>query len=201
MTVDREERAAASGWPDVEDLDGVLLDRVRAGDRSAFGTLYDRHVRTVYRYAVRLCATPRDAEDATQDVFVLAFEKARSITLVGDSALPWLLVACRNISLAKRRRALRDSRQLMDLDADTVVEEETTDVAAERRMLGVAIDQAIAQLSDIDRRLFILCTEMGRSYQQAAAELGVSHASVRNRLARLRSRLQASLADHKEVGA
>ncbi|MCW2840282.1 MAG: polymerase subunit sigma-24, partial [Aeromicrobium sp.] len=55
--------------------DGELLARAAAGDRLAFGLLYDRYVRPVYWQAYSVLRDDREAEDATQDVFVTTWNK------------------------------------------------------------------------------------------------------------------------------
>lgn len=56
--------------PGPDPSDRLLLARAGAGDRSAFETLYDRHVRPVYWQTRSVLHDDREAEDATQEVFV-----------------------------------------------------------------------------------------------------------------------------------
>jgi len=48
----------------------------------------------------------------------------------------------------------------------------------------------VAGLSPLDRDIFRLCAAEGYAYEAAAAELGVTHGVVRNRLSRIRTRLR-----------
>lgn len=172
--------------------DRLLLNDAAAGGMESFGTLYDRHVAAVYRFACSHGLGTPDAKDVTQEVFVVAFEKARSIQLAdGGSLLPWLLVTCRNMCLAHRRSAAR-TRAVESF-------EETADAAAdpgvvmEGRELAESLRTALGELGTVDRRIVELCLEEGRSYAEAAEELGVSHGAVRNRLSRTRDRLRSLL--------
>ena len=93
--------------------DDVLLARAANGDRAAFGQLYDRHVRPVYWQSYGVLRDDREAEDVTQDVFVTTWNKIRTITLVDESVLPWLLVTARYTALnARRSRQRRRSDEL-----------------------------------------------------------------------------------------
>lgn len=179
------------------DTDRELLQRAARGDRLAFGRLYDRHVRPVYWQAYGVVRDDREAEDVTQEVFVTTWKKIRTITLVDDSVLPWLLVTARFTALNARRSRLR-RRADLELDdrlpADDVVEDEV-----EAGLVRAEIDRATAALSDVDRRLYDLCVAGDHTYEMAARELGVSHAVVRNRLSRLRARLRADLRSVKEI--
>lgn len=51
-------------------MDAALVERYRAGDRSAFDEIYRRYQRPVYRLMARLTHTADDAEDMTQEAFV-----------------------------------------------------------------------------------------------------------------------------------
>lgn len=176
--------------------DHELLARAAAGDRGAFAQLYDRHVRPVYWQSFGILRDEREAEDATQDVFVTMWNKVRSISLVDESVLPWLLVTARYTALnARRSRQRRRSDALdTDLPSHLAVEDEV-----ESGFVRAEIEKATAALSAVDRQLYELCVVGEHTYEMAARELGVSHAVVRNRISRLRARLRADLRSTRET--
>lgn len=176
--------------------DRLLLERAARGDRVAFGRLYDRHVRPVYWQAYSVLRDEREAEDATQDVFVTTWNKIRTIGLVDESMLPWLLVTARYTALNARRR--RQRRRDSELD-DRLADDRTVEDEVEAAMVRAEIGKAVAALSTVDRRLYDLCVAGDHTYEAAARELGVSHAAVRNRISRLRTRLRADLRSLKEI--
>jgi RNA polymerase sigma-70 factor (ECF subfamily) len=185
--------------PQAEVADDVeLLTRAQEGDRLAFADLYDRHVRPVYWQAYSVVHDAGEAEEVTQDVFVTAWRKIRAITPVDGSLLPWLLVTARYTALNSYRRASRRRNDALDDDVlvsgDSPVEREI-----EAAQVRAEIDKAVAALAENDRRLYELCVEGDRTYEQAARELGVTHAVVRNRLHRLRTRLRADLRSMRET--
>lgn len=183
--------------PEMAD-DTELLTRAQAGDRVAFASLYDRHVRPVYWQAYSVVHDAGEAEDVTQDVFVTTWRRIRAIRMVDGSVLPWLMVTARFTALNASRRASRRSSQTLTTDvpesADSSVEREV-----EAALIRAEIDKAIATLTPTDRRLYELCVEGDLTYEQAAHDLGVSHAAVRNRLHRLRTRLRADLRSMRET--
>jgi RNA polymerase sigma factor (sigma-70 family) len=179
--------------------DATLLERAVAGDRAAFGALYDRHVRPVYWQAYAVVRDADAAEDVTQDVFVTTWRKLASITLVDESVLPWLLVTARYTALNARRRTMRAGSHLADVDPEHVGTGPSVEDEVEAGLVQAEIDKATAALSPTDRRLYELCVVGDHTYALAARELGVSHAVVRNRLSRLRTRLRADLRSVKET--
>jgi RNA polymerase sigma-70 factor (ECF subfamily) len=185
--------------PVTEVADDVeLLARAQSGDRRAFAELYDRHVRPVYWQSYSMVRDAGEAEEVTQDVFVTTWRRIRAITLVDGSLLPWLLVTARYTALNANRRAARRRNEPLDENApdgaDSSVEREI-----EAAQVRAEIDKAVAALAPNDRRLYELCVEGDHTYEQAARELGVSHAVVRNRLHRLRTRLRADLRSMRET--
>jgi len=182
--------------------DTELLARAQAGDRFAFADLYDRHVRPVYWQAYSVVRDADEAEEVTQDVFVTAWRKIRAITTVDGSLLPWLLVTARYTALNAHRRVARRQRHLLGETLDDDVPEgnySSVEREVEAAQVRAEIDKAVAALAPNDRRLYELCVDGDRTYEQAARELGVSHAVVRNRLHRLRTRLRADLRSMRET--
>lgn len=169
--------------------DVQLLDLVARGDHAAFAVLYDRHARTVARYALLWSAEAADMQDTLQETFVTAWKKADSIRIVGSSLLPWLLVTCRNHANNQRRKVGRRREQpwdplLENFEApDAGLSDERSD----------AVMTAIANLDPRDQAVCRLCLIEGLSYKEAAHELGQSVAWVGKRLQRTRAHLRRTV--------
>lgn len=174
--------------------DRVDLEAAARGDATAFDALYRRHVTVVYRHAYSLLGTRREAEEIAQDVFVTLWGKIGSVRIVDRSLLPWLLTTSRYLCL-NRRRALARNNARLHVDGLVALPPDSMSVEdrVRNRALREAIDDALAELSDEDYTLYLLCIEEGLTYQQASLTMGVSHGAVRNRLARLRAGLRIAL--------
>jgi RNA polymerase sigma factor (sigma-70 family) len=193
-----ERRVTAPTTPAEGTGDRELLARAAAGDRGAFGQLYDRHVRPVYWQAYSVVGDAGEAEDVTQDVFITTWDKIRHISVVDESVLPWLLVTARYTALNARRRSRKARSRSGELDPDLPGRSTVEDEVVAGQVRG-EIDKAVAALSAVDRRLYELCVAGDHTYEGAARELGVSHAAVRNRVSRLRTRLRADLRSVRET--
>lgn len=178
------------GMIEHERHDATLVARAAGGSESAFRELYRAYVRPVYWLAHGLVGNASDAEDVTQETFLVAWRKLPSLDLVGDSLLPWLATVCR-FQAANRVRAQRRDREHLGAAADDTLPS-TVDV--EDQVIGAELADRILRevdgLSPLDRDIFRLCTAEGYAYQAAADELGVAHGVVRNRLSRIRTRLR-----------
>src|ERR1700709_1718380 len=112
----------------------------------------------VYNMARRMVSNEMDAEDVAQDVFMQIVRKLP--TFRGESAFPtWLHRVTVNAALAQRRkRALRDTRQVSDpledvSDEHRMVRPDDCLLDEEQRRL---IEQAIASLPDLYRDVLVL---------------------------------------------
>lgn len=176
--------------------DATLVAQAAGGSEHAFRALYRCYVRPVYWMAHGLVGNASDAEDVTQETFLVAWRKLPGLELRGDSLLPWLVTVCR-FQAANRIRAQRrerenttpvDDGQLATLPAAVDVERQVIDAELAERIM-----RAVDGLTPLDREVFRLCAAEGYAYDAAAAELGVEHGAVRNRLSRIRTGLRTVL--------
>jgi RNA polymerase sigma-70 factor (ECF subfamily) len=173
--------------------DDDLLGRCIGGDRHAFGALFDRYSRVVYATAILVVRNAADAEEVVSDAFVTLWRKRESIRILDGSVLPWLLTTARFEAL-NRRRATRQSLSLDD-DIDTH-RSVAADVTVAERALSKQLDAVIDQLAPLDRQIVLLCLVDELSYADAAQRLGLTHATVRNRLHRARKQLRTDFERH-----
>ena len=180
--------------PDVE-----LIARSIARDARAFGDLFDRHSTAVYRFAYSLTHDATEAQELVQETFVTAWKKLADIRLVGDSMLPWLIVVTRLHAKNLRRKQQRtDSLPLDEHILNHGAEDARADNAGHREELEWVF-AAVRQLSETDQRIVELCLYEGRSYKEAALQLGLTVTGVTKRVERTRSKLR-SLRDDDEAG-
>ena len=170
--------------------DASLVAQAAGGSEHAFRTLYRAYVRPVYWLAHGLVGNAPDAEDVTQETFLVAWRKLRGLELVGDSLLPWLVTVCR-FQAANRIRAQRREREHTAEAADDSI---PSTVNVEQQVIAAEFAERILRevegLSPLDQDIFRLCASEGYAYQAAAEQLGVAHGVVRNRLSRIRTRLR-----------
>ena len=164
--------------------DAALVEAARAGDRAAFGQLYDRYARVVH--GILLSRVPYgEVDDLLQDVFLRALRQLHSLR---DATLfsAWLAAIARNRANDFYRR-LRPVDDLLDsLPAHGGSEE------AEAR----AALEAIRSLPEAYRETLILRLVEGMTGVEIAERTGLTHGSVRVNLHRgmkaLRERLEGT---------
>lgn len=180
-------------------LDRERTARAAAGDESAFRDLYRAHVRPVYWIAYGILGREADAQDVTQETFLVAWRKLPGFELIGESLLPWLATICRLQAANRLRQRRRDEAHLVDAPDETVpgtvnLEEQVISAA-----LAARITAELGTLSELDQEIFRLCATEGYAYQAAAEALGISHGVVRNRLSRVRTHLRGALSETSQA--
>ena len=170
--------------------DAELISRARARDERAFGDLYDRHSVAVFRYAYAQTHDVVDAQELVQETFVTAWRKLADIRIHGESALPWLIVTCRNHAQNFRRsQARHDALPLDEHIANRGLDGLYRETQSHLEELEWVFE-AIHELNDVDRRIVELCLFDGVSYAAAASQLGLTTGGLAKRLERVRSRLR-----------
>jgi RNA polymerase sigma-70 factor (ECF subfamily) len=177
--------------------DERLVARTLAGDRNAFRALVERHYTSVFRLCRSILRNPEDAEDATQEVFVRAYQALDQFQGRGVFGA-WLrrltVNHCLNRTQSGASKAARRSFSL-DLVAETLptsVEDDPEEQvlrAEERARIQTELDVLPApQRAALGMRLL-----EGLSYEEIADTMGVPVNSVRSWLHRGRARLREAL--------
>jgi len=148
-----------------------------AGDASAFESLYRQHVGRVHSLARRLLG-PARADDATQEVFLLAWRKLSTYRREGAFGA-WLFRLARNWMLTEIGRRKRDPVAALH---------EVAEPAAPSSEPGnsVDLDTALEQLPSGARRVLALRHFAGCSHQEIARLLGISVGTSKSQLHRAR---------------
>jgi RNA polymerase sigma-70 factor (ECF subfamily) len=98
--------------PSASEADDRFVERTIAGDREAFGLLWDRHHERVYRYCLRWLGSIDAAEDATAETFRRALTNLRAYR--GGGFRSWLFAIAHNVAADESRR----QRASTSLDRD-----------------------------------------------------------------------------------
>jgi RNA polymerase sigma-70 factor, ECF subfamily len=186
--------------------DTIFIDRLRAGEESAFNTLVERYSTDIYAVLYRLTQDAEEAADLTQDTFLRAVRSIKSFR--GDAELKtWLIRIAINES-RNRFRWWNRRRRSSTVSLDAVLGETTLTVgdtiadlslspedAALGRERETALQTAIAEMGSIYREAIILCDIEGLSYEETAIALGTNIGTVKSRISRGREELRRRLKD------
>lgn len=172
------------------DIPDELLAACRAGDRDAFGELFDRCRDRVYSTALHVCGDPSAAADVAQEVFLKLFARLPQFDS-RSTFTTWLYRVTVNAAI-DHRRAIRPSVPLEDAMPDQTNLHVDPYVRLQRRR---RIEGALVALPETLRVPVVLRHAQGLSYQEIAEVLQVSIGTVASRLSRAHARLASDLRD------
>jgi RNA polymerase sigma-70 factor, ECF subfamily len=99
--------------PHAEATEQELVQRVQAGDATAFDALFRQCCNKVFHHAIRLLGNAAEAEEVVQEVFLVMYEKAH--TFRGEAAFTtWLFRLTANAALSRLRRRKRSKEVAME---------------------------------------------------------------------------------------
>jgi RNA polymerase sigma-70 factor (ECF subfamily) len=182
------------------------IQRARNGDRSVFEYFYRLHSRRVYAVCLRMVGNTADAEDLTQEAFLLLLRKIH--TFRGESAFStWLHRLAVNLVLMRLRKK---SPPMVSIEATPNPDDETPspsiDIGAPDLLLEGSIDRinlgrCIAQLPMGYRSIFVLHDIQGYEHREIAEILGRSVGDSKSQLHKARMRLRELLQEHQREKA
>jgi RNA polymerase sigma factor (sigma-70 family) len=151
------------------------------------GLLYKRHAGQILRFC-RSRLSPQEAEDAVQHTFLNACRSLRSGTVPRAEAA-WLFAIAENVCRERRRSAWRRSR--IELVSDDGLVDEPAPERLHDELEG--LPDALAELTENQRRAILMREWQGLSYREIATELELSEAAVETLLFRARRSLARKL--------
>ena len=185
--------------------DPELVLAAKAGDLAAFEELATRHERQIYTLAFRILRHPHDAEDVTQQAFLSALENLTTFRAEASFAT-WLsrIATFAALKIIRKRKGL-DTVSLEEAtepgeDYDSVPHpeyiadwKESPERLVERNETRRLLNDALAQLDEKHRLVFVLRDVEGLSVKETADALDLSEANVKVRLLRARLQLREHL--------
>jgi RNA polymerase sigma factor (sigma-70 family) len=152
--------------------------------------LYERYSRRILGYCRRRLSSQEDAEDAVQHTFLNAYRSLRT-GVEPRAEAAWLYKIAENVCHERRRSAWRRSR-FEAVSSDGELRQAVVEPAPANDELDGLAD-ALAQLTDNQRRAILLREWQGLSYREIAAELETTESAVETLLFRARRALARRL--------
>lgn len=185
----------------------ALVQRIQAGDATAFRELVEQNKQCVYYLALDLTGNHYDAEDISQEVFIKAFkgiDKFRS----GAKINTWLYRITMNTFIdKKRKKTLRvvelpvgqdddEAPSAVDLVADDVTGNPERRLSASK--IGQHINEALLSLSEQERAVFVMRHYEDLALKEIAEALGIAEGTVKSLLFRSIRKLRSLLSYYQD---
>jgi RNA polymerase sigma-70 factor, ECF subfamily len=189
--------------------DEELLRRFNHGDPEAFAELVSRYQRPLYNFIRRSVRRRDRADELLQDVFMKVVQ--RSGDFKGSSKFStWLYTIARNLCIDHSRKMVFRRHQSLDAPSrrgddagPTLMDRQAasspaTDRAAAARTLQERIAEAVEELPEEQKEVFLLRHVEGMAFKEIAAIVEVPENTVKSRMRYALERLQRALADYRD---
>jgi RNA polymerase sigma-70 factor (ECF subfamily) len=189
-----------SAVSDYAGLDEAALTALaRTGDREAFRSIMTRCNQRLFRIARAMLRNEDEAEDVLQDTYLRAFAAIGEFR--GDSKLfSWLAAITLNEARARLRRRRHRQVEVENIDDQSNVialpwmeKPVTPESQAAREQTRRLVEQAVDQLPEDFRVVFVMREIEGCSVEETALQLDLLPVTVNTRLHRARRLLRKAL--------
>ena len=176
--------------------DRLLHQRVVGGDEAALGEIYDRLASLIFGLSLRVTRDRVIAEDITQEVFLVFWERPLAYDPERGTLRAWLATiahrrAVDHVRVEERRRVSVLGPRLFEREPDRL---EDTVLAADE---ADRVRQAVEALPGGLREVVELAYFGGRTYRQVGEELGVPEGTAKSRIRLALRRLADALAQEE----
>jgi RNA polymerase sigma-70 factor (ECF subfamily) len=166
--------------------DETLLQLIARSQENALSELYDRYSRLVYSVALNTLSDPGQAEEVTQDVFVRAWEKARTYRAEQGKVATWLasIARHRSIDIYRQNRSHHTDVQVSWQDAEVIMLPDGQNVEWEVDLVQrqQRIRWAVEQLPAEQKKVVGMAFFQGLSHPEIAEALGEPLGTVKTRI-------------------
>jgi RNA polymerase sigma-70 factor, ECF subfamily len=157
----------------------ALVQAAQSGDASAFGTLYDRYVDSVFRYVLFRVGDRTLAEDVTSETFLRAFRRIASISYQGRDVGAWFVTIARNLVLDH----VKSSRFRLEVATADPDDGPSAESGPENEVLTqlthVELLRCVRLLGDDQRECIVLRFLQGLSVSETANIMGRNEGAIK----------------------
>ncbi|SIT15128.1 RNA polymerase sigma-70 factor, ECF subfamily [Zobellia uliginosa] len=162
----------------------------RQNDATLFAVLYDRYAQRVYNKCYSFSKSADEAEDLTQDVFLMLFIKLSSFK--GRSKFStWLYAFTYNFCV---NYVNRNKQRMMSDKSDSISESDrpihgNNDAAEIANMRAEKLKKALELIEPEDKKILLLKYQDDVSIKELTTILEIGESAVKMRLKRAKSRI------------
>lgn len=158
--------------------ESILLARTARGDEKAFTELFNAYHNQVAEYVLMIVSSPEMTAEIVQDIYLKIWMN-RSALVGIDNFTAYLFIITRNYTLNCLKKMARDRRNEAQYKQHVNDVAATTEVSVPAQEYLALIDQAVAQLSPQQQKVYLLSRQEGLKYAEIAEQMGISRETVK----------------------
>ena len=163
------------------DEEEVVLQQLQAGNESSFASIYNHYYSFVHAQVLHIMHSPDMAEDVTQEIFLKIWEARGKLSEV-RSFKSYLFITARNYTLNVLKSAARSESAMGEIIRHFDKSRNTTEDQVQDNEYMRFIHRQLEALPPRSREIFNMCRIQSKTYNEVAAELGISRDAVKSRM-------------------
>ncbi len=170
--------------------DQFYIDKVLAGDSSAFAVLVERHKNNVFNICLKILSKREEAEEVAQDTFLKVYEKLDSFKQEAKFST-WLYRIAYNTSISHQRKAKPKPMEIRDYILDSYTEDDLIEKLETEPKEGreKQLKFALAKLEPEQHLLLQLYYDKDMPVSEVAQITNLSESNVKVKIYRARQKL------------
>jgi RNA polymerase sigma-70 factor, ECF subfamily len=171
--------------------DEVLMLRYKEGDLEAFEILLERYQQPLFTFVFRFCNDYHQAEDLVQEVFLRLIKSAKTYEPKAKFST-YIYTFAHNICVDNFRRSKKRKTtslsQPIDVEQELTFEDTVKDEHANpekeyrQRTLEKALQEAVSELPEEQREVFLLREQMNLPFEEIARVVGCLPSTAKSRM-------------------
>lgn len=161
--------------------EATLVRAAADGDQLAYGRLYSFYYPQLYSSIAFMAQSHEDAQEVIHETFLKIWKAKESLLLI-KSFEDYAYTLAKNLLFNQLKRKKLGQRVIQFLSDQTVHAGSSPDQEYLFKQYYQTAIQAINQLSEQKRRIFLLRTQEGMSLAEIATEMGISVSAVKKHL-------------------
>ncbi len=193
-----EPNSHSSEADNLNQTDADLFLQLQNGQTDTLAILYDRHAGLVYGIALKFLGNPTEAEDLTQDIFLILTRECSYDSKRG-SLRTYLAILTRSRALDLLRSRSRSQKKLRErsLTENAIVSPNNPMVDISQLERSSEIQQALEQLSTKEQDVLRMAYYQGLSQSEIAKQLNIALGTVKSRSRRGLLKLRQALVNFR----
>jgi RNA polymerase sigma-70 factor (ECF subfamily) len=172
------------------DKDNTFVQKALHGDLNAIEHIYEDNYRNVFRIVYRMYPVREIAEEIVNDTFITAFKRLE--TLKDHNAFrSWLF----SIAVNNVRNRRRSEKKRITIEMDETYPAQNTG----NPIMKAALEQAIDDLPQRYREIFLLHDADGFTHQEISRILNIAEGTSKSQLFKARNILKKILLEKKGI--
>lgn len=172
----------------------VLLKQIAAGDNDAFRLFYDRYYLQIYRFASYFVDSSLLIEEIVSDVFCIIWQRREKLSQI-DFFERYLYTITKNKAFYYLRNESKITLTELDPLSAQFADEEDPEYLVVDKELTVSLKEAVDDLPERCRLIFMMAREEGLKYKEIAEILSISEKTVNAQMVLAIKRLTKRLGD------